>query len=44
MSTGLKRRAAGWVARQQWVTENPAMRAAWDVGIGSNFFIARRLP
>ena len=44
MSTGLKRRAAGWVARQRWVTENPAMRAAWDVGIGSNFFIARRLP
>jgi hypothetical protein len=44
MSTGLKRRAAGWVSSQRWLTENPAMRAAWDVGIGSNFFIARRLP
>lgn len=44
MSTGLKRRAAEWVRRQRWVTENAAARALWDVGIGSNFFIARRLP
>ncbi|HEX2092014.1 MAG TPA: class I SAM-dependent methyltransferase [Longimicrobiaceae bacterium] len=44
ISTGLKRRLAGWVARQRWVTENPVARALWDVGIGSNFFIARRLP
>ena len=44
MSTGLKRRAAAWVSRQQWLTRNPLARAFWDVSIGSNFFIARRLP
>ncbi|HEX7243748.1 MAG TPA: class I SAM-dependent methyltransferase [Longimicrobiaceae bacterium] len=44
ISTGLKRRVAGWVVRNRWVTENPLARAAWDVSIGSNFFIARRLP
>lgn len=44
MSTGLKRRAAEWVARQGWVTRSAPMRWLWDVGIGSNFFIARRLP
>lgn len=44
MSTGLKRRAAEWVARQGWVTGSAPTRWLWDVGIGSNFFIARRLP
>jgi SAM-dependent methyltransferase len=41
VSPGLKRRLARWVARTGWVTGNPAMRALWDVSIGSNFFIAR---
>jgi 2-polyprenyl-3-methyl-5-hydroxy-6-metoxy-1,4-benzoquinol methylase len=44
LSSGLKRRLARSVARTPWVTENAAMRALWDVSIGSNFFIARRLP
>jgi len=44
ISTGGKRRLARWVAETPWVTENPAMRALWDVAVGSNFFIARRLP
>lgn len=43
VSKGMKRRLAGWVARTPWVTENSVMRALWDVSIGSNFFIARRL-
>ncbi|HKP76098.1 MAG TPA: class I SAM-dependent methyltransferase [Longimicrobiaceae bacterium] len=42
LSSGLKRRVGRWVAERPWVTENAALRWAWDVGIGSNFFIARR--
>jgi 2-polyprenyl-3-methyl-5-hydroxy-6-metoxy-1,4-benzoquinol methylase len=42
LSTGLKRRVGRWVAERPWVTDSPPLRWAWDVGIGSNFFIARR--
>lgn len=42
LSTGLKRRAARWVSSRPWVMESGPMRWAWDVAIGSNFFIARR--
>jgi SAM-dependent methyltransferase len=44
LSTGLKRRVARWAARSPWVLESDPMRVLWDVAIGSNFFIARRLP
>ena len=44
ISTGGKRRLARWVAETPWVTRNPVMRAFWDLVVGSNFFIARRLP
>lgn len=42
LSTGLKRRVGKWVAERPWVTDSPPLRWAWDVAIGSNFFIARR--
>jgi 2-polyprenyl-3-methyl-5-hydroxy-6-metoxy-1,4-benzoquinol methylase len=42
LSTGLKRRVGRWVAERPWVTDSPPLRWAWDVAIGSNFFIARR--
>lgn len=42
LSTGLKRRVGRWVAERPWVTESGPMKWAWDVAIGSNFFIARR--
>jgi SAM-dependent methyltransferase len=42
LSTGLKTRAAKWVTERAWVTGSEPMRWAWDVAIGSNFFIARR--
>ena len=41
---GPKRALARWLARQEWPFRNPATRWAWDVAIGSNFFVARRLP
>jgi SAM-dependent methyltransferase len=44
LSTELKRRLAGWVAETHWVTESRVMRVLWDVALGSNFFIARRVP
>lgn len=44
VSPGLKRKLARWAARQQWLTESRLSRAFWDVALGSNFFIARRLP
>lgn len=42
MSSGPRRALARWVKRQGWVTESVAMRALWDVALGSNFFIARK--
>jgi hypothetical protein len=42
ISTGLKRRAAGWVERHPGVTSGRMTAWMWDVGMGSNFFIARR--
>jgi SAM-dependent methyltransferase len=42
LSTGLKRRVGRWVAARPWVTGAPPLQWAWDVAIGSNFFIARR--
>jgi len=39
---GIKRRLAAFFGSRRWPFENPAMRWMWDVGIGSNFFIARR--
>ena len=42
LSTGLKRRVGRWVAERPWVTESAPMKWAWDVAIGTNFFIARR--
>jgi ubiquinone/menaquinone biosynthesis C-methylase UbiE len=42
LSTGLKTRVARWVAGRPWVTGAPVLRWAWDVALGSNFFIARR--
>lgn len=42
LSTGLKSRVGRWVAARPWVTDTPPLRWAWDVAIGSNFFIARR--
>jgi ubiquinone/menaquinone biosynthesis C-methylase UbiE len=42
--SGLKRNLSRWLTQRRWPFENPAMRALWDFAIGSNFFIARRLP
>lgn len=42
ISTGLKRRAAAWVERHPGATDGPVARWLWDIGMGSNFFIARR--
>ncbi|HWK90171.1 MAG TPA: class I SAM-dependent methyltransferase [Longimicrobium sp.] len=42
LSSGLKRRLGRWVAERPWTTDSPPLRWAWDVAIGSNFFIARR--
>ncbi len=39
---GLKRRLSGMLHRSAWPFRNPLARWFWDVGIGSNFFIARR--
>ncbi len=39
---GIKRKLAAFFGSRRWPFENPAMRLMWDVGIGSNFFIARR--
>lgn len=41
---GLKRTLARWVARQGWITGSAPAKRFWDVMVGSNFFIARRLP
>ncbi|MDO8501029.1 MAG: class I SAM-dependent methyltransferase [Gemmatimonadaceae bacterium] len=38
---GIKRRMAAWISSRRWPFENPAMRWIWDVGVGSNFIIAR---
>jgi len=37
-----KQGLARWLGRQEWVFTNPATRLLLDVGMGSNFFIARR--
>ncbi len=42
ISTGLKRRMAGWVERHPGATSGRLTSWMWDVGMGSNFFIARR--
>jgi ubiquinone/menaquinone biosynthesis C-methylase UbiE len=39
---GIKRKLAAFFGSRRWPFENAAMRLMWDVGIGSNFFIARR--
>ncbi len=41
---GPKRWLATRIVRWPWVLENRVMRWAWDIAIGSNFFIARRDP
>ncbi len=38
---GLKRRMASYISRKRWPFENPVMRWIWDVGVGSNFIIAK---
>lgn len=40
---GLKRRLAAWLAGRRWPFESRPMRWFWDVALGSNFFIARRV-
>ncbi|HEX6069479.1 MAG TPA: class I SAM-dependent methyltransferase [Longimicrobiaceae bacterium] len=42
LSSPLKRRAARWVAEHPWSTDHPVAAAAWDVALGSNFFLARK--
>ncbi|HEU0054531.1 MAG TPA: class I SAM-dependent methyltransferase [Longimicrobium sp.] len=37
-----KRKLATWLKERGWIFENPASRAALDVALGSNFFIARK--
>lgn len=39
---GIKRKLAARLRSSEWVFTNPLLRWAWDVGIGSNFFIARK--
>lgn len=39
---GLKRRLSAWLTGQRWAFRNPLARWAWDVAIGSNFFLARK--
>jgi SAM-dependent methyltransferase len=39
---GIKRTMADRLRRGEWAFSNPLLRWAWDVGIGSNFFIARK--
>lgn len=41
---GLKRQLAAWLNRHSWPFSNRVARWFWDVAIGSNFFLARRLP
>jgi ubiquinone/menaquinone biosynthesis C-methylase UbiE len=41
---GVKRRLASWATRREWLFRNPAARWFWDVAIGSNIFLVRRLP
>jgi ubiquinone/menaquinone biosynthesis C-methylase UbiE len=41
---GLKRTLSAWLSKRDWPFTNPLMRWFWDVSIGSNFFIARRVP
>ena len=41
---GLKRRLAAFLAGRRWPFNNPLARWFWDVAIGSNIFLARRLP
>ena len=42
LSTGVRRRVAGWVSRHRWTTDSPAAAVLWDVALGSNFFLARK--
>jgi 2-polyprenyl-3-methyl-5-hydroxy-6-metoxy-1,4-benzoquinol methylase len=42
ISTGLKRRIAAWVERHPGATGGRLTSRVWDIGMGSNFFIARR--
>lgn len=37
-----KQGLARWLNRQEWVFTNPVTRLLLDVGMGSNFFIARK--
>ena len=39
---GLKRSLATYLTTRAWPFESAPMRFLWDVGLGSNFFIARR--
>jgi ubiquinone/menaquinone biosynthesis C-methylase UbiE len=40
---GLKRVLSRWMAQRQWPFTNRLSRWFWDVTIGSNFFLARRV-
>jgi SAM-dependent methyltransferase len=40
---GLKRGLAGWLRDREWPFRNRVMRWAWDVALGSNFFLCRRI-
>lgn len=40
---GLKRRLAAWLGDRAWPFERPVMRWLWDIALGSNYFIARRV-
>lgn len=40
---GAKRKLAAWATRHEWLFRNPAARWFWDVSIGSNIFLARRV-
>jgi ubiquinone/menaquinone biosynthesis C-methylase UbiE len=41
---GVKRRLAAWAGGREWLFRHPLPRWFWDVVIGSNIFLARRLP
>jgi ubiquinone/menaquinone biosynthesis C-methylase UbiE len=43
VKAGPKRRLAFWATRREWLFRNPIARWFWDVAIGSNIFLARRL-
>jgi ubiquinone/menaquinone biosynthesis C-methylase UbiE len=41
---GIKRKLATWLSRRRWAFESALPRWFWDVTVGSNVFIARKLP